>query len=125
MLFLSLFLSSCEEEQRDILFHFISFEVVKIKAALKLRIMLYFSSNKRSFLLLSPPEYTPVKKDFSSDISPGPIFPGYFCLIESCGACPPPLCKSRYKNTFDMKLGTVILCNVTKNMVQKNSKLQL
>ena len=60
-LFLSLFLSSCEEEQERILFYFISFEVIKIKIVLKLRILLYFSSNKRSMPLVSPPGYRPTR----------------------------------------------------------------
>ena len=59
--FLSLFLSSCEEEQEDILFQLISFEVIKIKNVLKLRILLYFSSNKRSIPLVSPPGYRPTR----------------------------------------------------------------
>ena len=65
---------SIQQEQEDILFYFISFEIIKIKNVLKLRILLYFSSNKRSIPLVSPPEYTPTKQDLSPDISPEPIF---------------------------------------------------
>ena len=62
-----------------ILFYFISFEVIKIKNNLKLRVLLYFSSNKRSIPLVSPPGYRPTRiythqKNLSPDISPGPIF---------------------------------------------------
>ena len=39
--------------------YFISFEVIKIKNFLKLRILLYFSYNKRSIPLVSPPGYRP------------------------------------------------------------------
>ena len=110
MLFLSLFLSSCEEEQVDILFHFISFEVIKIKNVLKLRILLYFSSNKRSIPLVSPPGYRPTriyahqKRPFSGykpwayihyfTVLYLPFLtlsaPGYFCLIMPWSAHPPP-----------------------------------
>ena len=43
------------------IFYFISFEVIKIKNVLKLRILLYFSSNKRSIPLVSPPGYRPTR----------------------------------------------------------------
>ena len=59
--FICICLYSCEEEQEDILFYFISFEVIKIKNVLKLRILLYFSSNKRSIPLVSPPGYRPTR----------------------------------------------------------------
>ena len=77
--FICICLYSCEEEQEDILFYFISFEVIKIKNVLKLRILPYFSSNIRSIPFVSPPGYrptriTPTKKGPSSDISLGPIF---------------------------------------------------
>ena len=43
------------------IFYFISFEVRKIKNVLKLRILLYFGSNKRSIPLVSPPGYRPTQ----------------------------------------------------------------
>ena len=43
------------------IFYFISFEGIKIKNVLKLRILLYFSSNKRSIPLVSPPRYRPTQ----------------------------------------------------------------
>ena len=118
--FLSLFLSSCEEEQEDILFQLISFEVIKIKNVLKLRILLYFSSNKRSIPLVSPPGYRPTriyahqKRPFSGykpwayihyfTVLYLPFLtlsaPGYFCLImpwegEGGHIVPPLTCVNR------------------------------
>ena len=43
------------------IFYFISFEVIKIKNVLKLRILLYFSSNKRSIPLVNPPGHRPTR----------------------------------------------------------------
>ena len=104
-LFLSLFLSSCEEEQEHILFYFISFEVIKKKNVLKLRILLYFSSNKRSMPLVNPPGYRPTRiyahqKRLFFGFKPWAYIhyftvlylpfltrsaPGYFCLIMPWG----------------------------------------
>ena len=102
--FICICLYSCEEEQEDILFYFISFQVIKIKNVLKLRILPYFSSNKRSIPFVSPPGYRSTriyahqKRPFSgykpwayihyftvlyfpfSTLST----PGYFCLIMPC-----------------------------------------
>ena len=83
------------------IFYFISFEVIKIKNVLKLRILLYFSSNKISIPLVSPLGYRPTriyshqKRPFSGykpwvyihyfTVSYLPFLtlsaPGYFCLI--------------------------------------------
>ena len=47
--------------------------------------------------------------------------PGYFYLNMPRGAHSiHPLRKSWKENAFDMKFGTVILCNLTKKVVEKN-----
>ena len=47
--------------------YFISFEVWKVRC-FDAKKLLYFGSSKNSIPLLSPPEYTPTKKDLSPDI---------------------------------------------------------
>ena len=47
--------------------------------------------------------------------------PGYFCLIMPRGVrSVHPLRKPWKENAFDMKFGTVILCNLTKKVAEKN-----
>ena len=56
------------------LFYFISFEVLKIRCFDAKKIALFLILTKNLSRFLSPSEYTPIKKDLSPDISPGPIF---------------------------------------------------
>ena len=64
-----------------------------------------------------------LKKIFCSILKNPKICNGVFLSDHAGGHIVSPVPKSWQENAYDMKFGTVILCNVTKRMVKKFFKI--